>query len=59
MCVNEDTDYTGNIASLDPRHPSTCTDLLNNTTITSHQKDYNCSGTLDPGNAASVSQVRW
>jgi len=56
MCVNEDTDYTGNIASQDPPAPATCTNLLNNTTITSHQKDYNCSGTLEPGNAASVSQ---
>jgi hypothetical protein len=55
-CVNEDTDYTGNIASQDSGTPATCTNLLNNTTITSHQKDYNCSGTLEPGNAASVSQ---
>lgn len=55
MCVNEDTDYTGNIASLDPSAPGTCTNLLNNSTITAHQKDYNCSGILEPGNAAAVS----
>jgi len=54
MCRNEDTDYTGNISSLDTGTPSTCTDLVNGTTIPSHVKDYNCNGTLDPGNVAVV-----
>jgi hypothetical protein len=55
LCKNEDTDYTGNIASLDAGTTSTCLDLSTNTTITSHAKDYNCNGTLDPGNVAVAS----
>ena len=57
MCTNEDTDYTGNISSLDApgAPPSTCVNLTNNTTITSHSKDYNCNGKLDPGNVAVAS----
>ena len=54
-CANEDTDYTGNIASLDPaNNTATCTDLVSNATIPSHKKDYNCNGVLDPGNVAAV-----
>ncbi len=53
-CANEDTDYTGNIASLDSGTPGTCTDLATNQSIASHYKDYNCSGALDPGNVAAV-----
>jgi hypothetical protein len=55
FCKNEDTDYTGNIASLDSGSTSTCMDLSTNTTITSHAKDYNCNGKLDPGNVAVAS----
>ncbi|MBS0393332.1 MAG: Ig-like domain-containing protein [Proteobacteria bacterium] len=55
MCTNEDTDYTGNIASLDPTGPlGTCTDLASSQVITAHAKDYNCSGALEPGNVAAV-----
>ena len=56
LCTNEDTDYTGNIASQDPvPAPSNCTDLTNNASIAGHLKDYNCNGKLDPGNVAVVS----
>jgi len=55
LCLNEDTDYTGNIASLDSGVTSTCTNLTTNTVITSHAKDYNCNAKLDPGNIAVVS----
>ncbi len=55
MCKNEDTDYNGNIASLDSGTPGTCTDLLTGLVITSHVKDYNCNGLLDPGTVATVS----
>lgn len=58
MCRNEDTDYTGNISSLDPSGPiTTCVNIGTSPsqTITSHQKDYNCNGKLDPGNVAVVS----
>lgn len=55
MCRNEDTDYTGNIASLDGSTPGTCTNLLTNKTIAAHAKDYNCNATLDPGSVATVS----
>jgi hypothetical protein len=55
MCLNEDTDYTGNISSLDSGPASTCTDLATNAVIPSHAKDYNCNGKLDPGNVAVVS----
>ncbi|HME38598.1 MAG TPA: Ig-like domain-containing protein [Steroidobacteraceae bacterium] len=45
LCLNEDTDYTGNINSLGgPIPPSTCA-----------VKDYNCNGKLDPGNVAVAS----
>jgi Bacterial Ig-like domain (group 1) len=54
-CANEDTDYTGNIASLDSGSPANCTNLVTNQSIPSHFKDYNCSGALDPGNVAAVS----
>lgn len=56
MCVNEDSDYTGNISSLDSGTPSTCTDLATNpnTQIANHAKDYNCNGQLDPANVAVV-----
>ncbi|HUO95779.1 MAG TPA: Ig-like domain-containing protein [Steroidobacteraceae bacterium] len=55
-CANEDTDYSGIISSLDPPGAlPTCTDLVTNTTITQHQKDYNCNNRLDPGNVAAVS----
>jgi hypothetical protein len=54
-CVNEDTDYTGNIASLDSGGAATtCVNLTNGQTITSHAKDYNCDGQLEPGNVAVV-----
>jgi len=56
LCLNEDTDYTGNIASKDPvPPPGNCTNLTNNASIAGHLKDYNCNGKLDPGNAAVVS----
>lgn len=56
LCTNEDTDYTGNIASLDPvPGPANCTNLTNNASIQGHVKDYNCNGKLDPGNVAVVS----
>lgn len=56
LCKNEDTDYTGNISSLDGGvSASTCTNLATNLPITSHAKDYNCNGKLDPGNVAVVS----
>jgi hypothetical protein len=55
MCLNEDTDYTGNIASQDSGSSSTCINLTNNAVIPSHVKDYNCNGALDPGNVAVVS----
>jgi hypothetical protein len=42
MCNNEDTDHTGNIASLD-------------IVPGSHIKDYNQNAKLDPGNVAVVS----
>jgi hypothetical protein len=54
LCRNEDADYTGNIASLDPASISTCTNLANSQVIPGHQKDYNCNGILDPGNIAVV-----
>ena len=57
MCTNEDTDYTGNIASLDSGTPGTCTNLLNSQTITSHVKDYNCNGVLDPGSVATAAPI--
>jgi hypothetical protein len=45
LCLNEDSDYTGNINSLGtPIPPSTCA-----------PKDYNCNGKLDPGNVAVAS----
>jgi len=59
MCTNEDTDYTGNISSLDgPGALGTCTDLatpLPHTVLPAHAKDKNCNGTLEPGNVAVVS----
>ncbi len=58
MCTNEDTDYTGNIASADGSGAlGTCTDLATNptSTLTAHVKDKNCNGTLEPGNIAVVS----
>jgi hypothetical protein len=55
MCKNEDTDYTGNISSLDSGTPTNCVDLTTNTSIPAHAKDYNCNGKLDPGNVAVVS----
>jgi hypothetical protein len=58
MCKNEDSDYTGNIASLDSGAATTCTNLTlpqPSTPIPSHAKDYNCNGKLDPGNVAVVS----
>ena len=58
MCKNEDTDYTGNISSLDTGTPGTCTNLVNNNTITAHVKDYNCNGTLDPGTVATVNPAQ-
>lgn len=55
-CANEDTDYTGNISSLDPAGPlPMCTNLVTNQSIQQHKKDYNCNGILDPGNVAAVS----
>ena len=55
-CPNEDTDYSGNISSLDPANTvlPLCTDLKNNTQITQHTKDLNCDGILWPGNIATV-----
>jgi hypothetical protein len=55
MCRNEDTDYNGNIASLDSGTPGTCVDLVSGQTITSHVKDNNCNGQLDPSTVATVS----
>jgi len=55
MCRNEDTDYTGNISSLDSGALGNCTNLVNNQTLTAHVKDYNCNGLLDPGSVATVS----
>ena len=55
-CANEDTDYTGNIASQDPTGAlGTCMNLVTNASIPAHKKDYNCNGILDPGNVAAVS----
>jgi hypothetical protein len=54
MCKNEDTDYTGNISSLDSGTPTNCINLTTNTSIPAHAKDYNCNGKLDPGNVATV-----
>lgn len=55
-CANEDTDYTGNISSLDPAGAvPMCTDLVSGVSIPGHKKDYNCNGILDPGNVAAVS----
>lgn len=55
MCKNEDTDYNGNIASLDTGGPGTCVDLITGATIAAHVKDYNCNGVLDPSTVATVS----
>ncbi len=55
LCKNEDTDYTGNISSLDSGTATNCVDLTTNTSIPAHAKDYNCNGKLDPGNVAVVS----
>jgi hypothetical protein len=54
LCKNEDTDYTGNISSLDSGTATNCIDLATNTSIPAHAKDYNCNGKLDPGNVATV-----
>jgi hypothetical protein len=63
-CANEDTDYSGNIGSLDPPPQPTCVDQelppvppapAGSNLITAHTKDYNCDGRLEPGNVAAVS----
>lgn len=54
MCKNEDTDYTGNISSLDVGAIANCTNLATSQLIPGHVKDYNCNGKLDPGNIAVV-----
>jgi hypothetical protein len=54
-CANEDTDYSGNINSLGADATvGRCTNAPYGASTFAPLKDYNCSGTLDPGNVASV-----